>query len=287
SNEWDQTILSKVSENYLPKSSEPLMAGQGGVKLWKFKAEKAGTVELVFTYSRPWESFQPAKTVRLTIVVDDPARMVALGSTRIVSQTAALESQLTIPVIRGMENSAAQKELNQAVQAEVLEFYESVNAQAAEDAKDAAQYEAEYGRSFLPYQAYASFTPGVVSDDIISYYLDCYKYLGGAHGMTVRSSHSIDPVSGRELGLKDFFVAGYDYVAAINEEIAGQIKADTETYYFDTTAEEAKIAADAVNFYATAQGLVFYYQQYELAPYAAGILEYTIPFELLEEGLKR
>lgn len=283
--EWDETILSLVSDNYLPQSSDPLLAGQGGTRLWKFKAERAGAVEVVFSYSRPWESIPPADTMNLNVVVDDPARTVALGSTRVVSKTAALECQLTIPVIRGMKNADAQEALNKAAQEEVVAFYETINGYALHDAADAAAMKEEFGISLFPYQAHVSYTPGTISNQLISYYQDFYQYTGGAHGNTRRSSRSIDAGSGQELRLGDLFVSGYNYVDPINQAIYEQIAQDTATSYFDTAP--AAIAADADNFYLTAQGLVFYYQQYALAPYAAGILEYTIPFELLADGLKR
>jgi len=36
------------------------------------------------------------------------------------------------------------------------------------------------------------------------------------------------------------------------------------------------------SYYLSNDGLVIYYQQYEIAPYATGIVEFTIPFSVLE-----
>lgn len=279
--EWDQTVLSLVSENYMPSGSEMRMVGQSGDSLWKFKAEQAGTVELKFSYARPWESSLPLESMVLTVEVNDPGQRIALGSIRIVSQSPYIEGQLVLPVIRGMQDAAAQDKLNRQTQAQALAYYEEVKGWAMTTLEEVAA--ADLGYSFTPCMD-VNFTPGRVDEEIISYYQDLYQYMGGAHGMTVRTSATIDAAAGAPLKLADFFVSGYDYTAAINAEISRQIAADTETYYFETGS--STIAADADNFYVTAQGLVFYYQQYELAPYAAGILEYAIPYELLAEGLK-
>ena len=49
--------------------------------------------------------------------------------------------------------------------------------------------------------------------------------------------------------------------------------------YFDDYQDLIKKNFNPQSFYLTPNGLVIYYQQYEVGPYAAGIIEFTIPYE--------
>ena len=52
----DETILELVEKTYKPaEEAEHEIAGAGGVDYFRFKAVKAGEVELAMVYKRPWE----------------------------------------------------------------------------------------------------------------------------------------------------------------------------------------------------------------------------------------
>jgi inhibitor of cysteine peptidase len=53
--------------------------GAGGTRTFTFKVAQPGTYVVVGTYARPWESKQPAKTVRLSIYAN-PASWPAPGT---------------------------------------------------------------------------------------------------------------------------------------------------------------------------------------------------------------
>jgi inhibitor of cysteine peptidase len=56
---------------YTARGAEGRLAGSGGVTTFRFKAEKAGESQLVFTYRRPWEAnIPPARTVRFDVLVE-------------------------------------------------------------------------------------------------------------------------------------------------------------------------------------------------------------------------
>lgn len=72
---WDVRLkagkASLVSQNYTSDApAGSMVIGGGGVESFVFKAEEAGTVELVAEYSRPWEKgTKPAVTQRFDVTV--------------------------------------------------------------------------------------------------------------------------------------------------------------------------------------------------------------------------
>ena len=115
----------------------------------------------------------------------------------------------------------------------------------------------------------------------LSLYFDQYEYTGGAHGMTVRTSDTWDLIRSRMMKLKDFFICDDAYqeyvITNISIQIAEQIAAGDDMYfddYFHLVRENFK----PNNFYLVDEGIVIYYDLYDIAPYAAGIRTFLIPF---------
>ncbi len=116
---------------------------------------------------------------------------------------------------------------------------------------------------------------------IISLYFDKYEYTGGAHGSTVRSSDTWYLLNGRRILLNQFFYRAFnakEYVLnSINKQIENQIKSGNNIY-FENYKENTLKYFNPSSYYLTEKEIVIYYQQYEIAPYVAGIVEFIIPF---------
>ena len=81
--------------------------------------------------------------------------------------------------------------------------------------------------------------------------------------------------------LQDFFPRNFDYKIDLTEQIIGQIAeqiAAGNDIYFDDYEENVIAEFNPQNFYLTPEGLVIFYQQYAIAPYSSGIMEFTIPY---------
>jgi len=71
--------VSQVSSEFSgPSPSASPLVGAGGTRTITFRVQQPGTYTVVGTYARPWESKQPAKTVRLHIYAN-PASWPAPG----------------------------------------------------------------------------------------------------------------------------------------------------------------------------------------------------------------
>ena len=135
---------------------------------------------------------------------------------------------------------------------------------------------------FNGFGAQQNFTVTYNQACVLSLYMDRYEYTGGAHGNTVRSSDTWCVRRARRVTLDQLFPQGFDYRSYIIQNVLAQIQeqmgSDDEVYYFENYAENVEQYFDPASFYLTEQGLVVYFQLYEIAPYAAGFREFLIPY---------
>jgi len=114
---------------------------------------------------------------------------------------------------------------------------------------------------------------------VISLYHDEYIYSGGAHGITVRQSETWNIKDGCRIYLYQFSGDPSAFRAEILGAIREQIALQTETgegMYFENYPELISEHFNPESFYLTPEGLTLYYQQYDIAPYAAGMPEFRI-----------
>ena len=136
-----------------------------------------------------------------------------------------------------------------------------------------------------------------VSGRYLSIISDVSTYTGGAHGSDVRIPFVFDLLTGKELELSDF-VRAQDRVA-FEQQVGREVLHQYHGNLFDESdaALQAFVAAGPAKarqlwtnggsglatstaFYLVGNGLGFVFQQYEIAPYAVGIPEVYLPFDL-------
>lgn len=112
---------------------------------------------------------------------------------------------------------------------------------------------------------------------IFSLYFDRYEYTGGAHGNTIRDSQTWDLQKCGLIKLKKIVRCLSDYKTYVLLEVERQIRINPDLYfenYKDLIAE----TFNENSFYCKPEGVVLYYQQYDIAPYSSGIREFLIPY---------
>lgn len=124
----------------------------------------------------------------------------------------------------------------------------------------------------LTYEIYTN------NEKILSFGLYDYQYTGGAHGMSTGNFFSYDLETGKQIELKDLFEPKFDYITYINDRIYRKIDQETKlnaesTYaYYDFNGID-----ENVKFYIEDNELVIFFDQYEIAAYAAGMPTFRIP----------
>ncbi len=148
---------------------------------------------------------------------------------------------------------------------------------------------AEFAREkiAIEYEFQSSFRPVYSSDSLLSYSFSDYIYLGGAHGGSLGAGQTFNANTGERLTEADIFEP--EKMPAVVELVK---KALWDQYFKENASEGATLAdvllinPDTLRLPAyppvfDAEGLVFTYQQYEIACYADGMPSCTIPYSTL------
>jgi hypothetical protein len=131
------------------------------------------------------------------------------------------------------------------------------------------------------FEAYVDYTITYNQNCYLSLYFDQYEYAGGAHGLTVRYSDTWDLPKSKRVELAEMFPHRTHFREFIIETIDKQIETEIQTgnaMYFENYAQLVNENFKANNFYLTKDGVILYFQQYDIAPYAAGIPTFLIPY---------
>jgi Protein of unknown function (DUF3298)/Deacetylase PdaC len=134
-----------------------------------------------------------------------------------------------------------------------------------------------------------SYDVALANNDFISLTLNNYTFTGGAHGGTSSSTINYDLKNNRELALADIFEPNSNYLKVISDYSI----ADLSKRLTDMSDEEwigRGAGAEADNFASwnlTKKGLMFTFDQYQVAAYAAGPQTVIIPYNDLKSVLRK
>jgi len=175
-------------------------------------------------------------------------------------------------------------ELKEAVHKKVVEKREELEIQYADFQKD---WEDDYGditgdEEYFPILTDNVYDGVLRADDTVFSILRVEEmYTGGAHGGSVYTGFNFDSVSGEEIGLKDV-VTNID---GLDSLIASELykEYDPDIFYAfskDELSDNIKtlIDEDQMVFTITYEGMILYFGDYVLAPYAAGHQEIYIKY---------
>lgn len=191
----------------------------------------------------------------------------------IQEETNHLQINMKIPVMNNFKNKSFQRKLNKTIKKQQLCLKSTIE----KDAKRNYEYATKKGYPVLPYELMTNYHVKS-NNDIFSMETTIYDYRGGAHGMTTKTYYNVDTNTSKIICLKN--IANLDM---LNEEIQRQITKRHEEgeTFFDESLQFKGIKPDQ-SFYITEEGqLVIVFGLYEIAPYAAGILEFPIPNEII------
>lgn len=191
---------------------------------------------------------------------------------RSVQQTTdQLETDMQIPVISGMKDKAYQNTLNANLAARAQAAADDIAKQAKTD------YDADNGS--YPFRAYGITVRSELLSDgsasaggILSFRVYTYIYTGGAHGGTIVTTYNIrNAEHASPIKLKDLF--GSDYKNVINSAVKAEIAKRPDDFFLSTPF---KSIADDQSFVIQDGVAYVIFQQYEIAPYAAGMPEFAL-----------
>lgn len=204
---------------------------------------------------------------------------IIMESTMVYQDTPVLHYRIEYPLFHHSLYQDQLDPINAWYRRQAEELQRKYETELYQEAADQYEYTVENQFPFHMYDALMIFEVTYNQNNILSLFYDQYVYSGGAHGNTVRQSQTWNVRGGCQITLRNY---GDDPVGLeaeildrVREEIALQI-ARGENMYFE---DYSKLISDTFNpesFYLTPQGMVIYFQQYDIAPYASGIPVFVI-----------
>lgn len=137
-----------------------------------------------------------------------------------------------------------------------------------------------------PYFAEISVTESTITENILSLRLDQYFFAGGAHGNGSTKFLNFNPATGALISNKSFMKNKKEFTAFVEvlfrkeNNISPDESINSTGFWFEN---DKFFLPDAIGF--TETSLLIIYNQYEIASYADGPIELTIPLELVQQYL--
>ena len=178
-----------------------------------------------------------------------------------------------------------QEVVKQYTETYISEYRRDLEPMYLEDEKD-KENESSVGAWYSYYKGIESHVQ-LYEKNLLVYRINYNEYTGGAHGIYMTTYLNFDLGLMRPLRLDDIFVG--DYQEPLTDLIWNQLMADNgaktraelEDMGYGSTGE---IAATE-NFYLNKDGVTFYYNVYDITPYAMGPVVVSLPFQMLEHML--
>lgn len=165
-------------------------------------------------------------------------------------------------------------------------YIENLKKTYREDCTEVIEMSKEFGYSMIP--ATCSWAASVQGQFLktykgyIPYRSDTYNYTGGAHGSRTVLCRNFKFKNGEAASEEDIFKENY-------EETLTALLMDKAVEYVGEEYAEALWTEEIKpngNFLLSEEGIVYIFNQYEIAPYAAGVIELTIPWDEVSDILK-
>ena len=120
----------------------------------------------------------------------------------------------------------------------------------------------------------------------ISYMIELYNFRGGVHGMNTMTPVVFERKTGEVVPENAFFADGYrDPVAAlIQAHLPEALEGDEEAL---ATIFEPDLVGPNGNYEVTKDGVTWYYQPYDIAPYYLGVISITVPWKELKPYVRQ
>lgn len=205
---------------------------------------------------------------------------VVVSTLNLKESVKSIKFDLKYPEIK-ISNEHVQNKINVLLKQEMYNFKkylediynETVSMYSEEIIKNSNSFDYE-GHSNFEYQ---------VVNEVLSIRMVFSQFTGGAHPMTYMKSYNFDLKTGNILKIGDIFNNDGKkvYKEIVDNEIKSKINENPDNYFVD----EFKGINENTQYYLTKDGVVIFFQLYELAPYSSGIPEFKIPYSFFEDKL--
>ena len=121
--------------------------------------------------------------------------------------------------------------------------------------------------------------------NLVSYMVEYFSFQGGAHGINTMTPVVFDKKTGRIVPEEEFFADGYRAPVAtlIRAHLPEALENDDETL---SEIFEPDLVGPNGMYEVTKEGVTWYYQPYDIAPYYLGVISVSVPWKELKAYLR-
>ncbi len=192
------------------------------------------------------------------------------------------------------QENETQMELQRESYADVVSFDEEMSSMNESDnSADTADEETDDNN--MRYSLESTVAVRRADDKIFSYVRQNFSFTGGAHPSTAYTGYNYDPETGKVLNLQDvvtdydgLYQAVLDALKKVNESQDNSVFFDeyedtVKSMFYGASADDTASSEDygltyTLNWVMTDDGLYIIFNQYDIAPYAAGQFVAEVPF---------
>lgn len=199
-----------------------------------------------------------------------------LKPAQMASKKTKMTASVTYPVVSGM-GQAADKVFNAAAKEQARQMIVDFEKEARENQDGASP-------DIPPASFTIAYATKHASDRLLAVLMTGYEYLGGAHGTPIYQVILADPNTGKRVGVSELFAPKSNYLQELSRLSQAQLKPRMEELLSDENWLAEGTAPKAENFsviWPSEKGLVLTFTPYQVAPYAAGAVQITLPYDQL------
>lgn len=186
------------------------------------------------------------------------------------------------PIVKIAKNKEAEGIINNKISKRINDFEEYITKLSIRD----NEYNIKVGLEPKPYVINVNNNVTYNKNNILSITLNLYSYTGGAHGSSVDESFNFDINTGNRGVIEDFLGNNRNYNKIILDNVKTTINKNPELY-FKEAVDKLNVIPYNQKFFLTDKDLVIYFDEYEIAPYVAGIPKFYIPLSKFPKGLNK
>lgn len=201
--------------------------------------------------------------------------------------------EVAYPVFSGLDSAVANK-IHQQITAMVSMGNPEMEGKpmdsiAADFFAGFEQFGAEMEGEVMGWYYGATATVEVLTDSLISISVQDEYFTGGAHGGSGVYYFNINPKTGAEFTLDNFFKEGYKQpLTSLAEGLFRKERelADTASFSengFEFPEDQFQLNQ---NYGFTKEGIVFYYNNYEVGPYVLGPTQVMVSYTILQDWIR-
>jgi hypothetical protein len=201
--------------------------------------------------------------------------------------------EVTYPDFTGLDSMVI-KRINQQIDASVSMGNPEAQGQTMKQIgqgfiQDYDDFKSEIPEAFGGWHYKAKVNVEVLTDTLLSLSVNDEYYTGGAHGGAGVYFINLNPKTGKDFTLENLLKPGYKEVLTdLGNKSFRKVREIPDTAslnenYFEFPENRFELNK---NYGFRKDGIVFFYNSYEIAPYAAGPTEVIIPYEDLKDWIK-